>query len=154
MRKCLTVSTVIPWHFGQAGDSDLRIQKRWWFSPMCPERSWNSKEACRRSRSAASREYFLDGAELLIDCSKFSLSELFHRLCHLLFSLLRLSCRSAEMLSGSFLWSNGGRNLASLEDPCVASLASSSARSLGPKLQWPGTQWICKLTTPFEFPFH
>ena len=135
MRKCLTVSTVIPWHFGQAGDSDLCIRKRWWFSPMCPERSRNSKEACRQSRSAMSREYFLDRAELSIVRSKFSLSELFHRHCHLLFSLLKLSCWSAEMLSGSFLQSSSGRNLASLEDPCAASLASSSAHSLGLKLQ-------------------
>ena len=140
MRKCFTVSTVILWHFGQAGDSDLRIRKRWWFSPMCPERSWNSKEACRQSRSAMSREYFLDRAELSIYCSKFSLSELLHHRCHLLFSLLRLSCRSAEMVSGSFLRSSGGRNLALLEDSCTGSLASSFACSLGPKSQWPGTQ--------------
>ena len=95
MRKCLTVSTVMPWHFGHAGDSDLHIRKGWWFCPICLKQSWNSKEVCWQSSSDMSHEYFLDRAELSIVHNRFPPSELFHLRCHLFFSLSEFSCWSA-----------------------------------------------------------
>ena len=99
-----------------------------------------------------SQKYFLDGTKLSIEHSRFSLSKFSHLLCHLFLSFFEFTWHRAEMLSGRFFWSSHGRNLVLLEEPCVVSLASLSAHSLGLKLQWPGTQCICKLITPLDLP--
>ena len=119
---------------------------------MCSKQSWNRREACHQSRPDMSCKYFLDGTALSIEHSRFSLSEFFHLLCHLFFSFSAFSWCRAEILNGSFLWSSWGRNLVLLEEPCMASLTSSLAHSLGPKFQWPGTQFICKSITPLDLP--
>ena len=98
--------------------------------------------------------YFLDGAELSIVLSKSSLGEDFHLRSQRFFSLFMWFCRSADKLRGKCLRSRAGNDLASLESPCAANLASSSAFSFGAKSICPGTQWICKSMTPFGLPFH
>ena len=87
-------------------------------------------------------------SELLIVLSKFSLSELFHLRLHLFFNLSECDCQMAEMLSGKHLWSSAGRDLASLDWPWAASLASSSVRLFSLKFRCLGTQWSWRLITP------
>ena len=144
----------MPWHCGHMGDSTLQMWKKCWLGPMCPVWSWNIRDDWRWSRPEISCKYFLEGMELSIVLKRFSLSEFFQHRCHLFFSLSLFPCQSAEILSGSFLRSSWGRNLASLNEPWAASFASSSAHLFGLKLQCPGTQCSCKLTIPLVLPFH
>ena len=121
---------------------------------MCPNLSWNKRDACRWSRPEMSCKYFFEGVELSIVLNRFFFSKFFQWRCHHFFNFSLLSWQSVEMLRGSFLWRSRGRNLASLEEPWATSLASSSARLLGLKSQWPGTQCSCKSTSPLGLPFH
>ena len=123
-KKCLTVLMVMPWQSGHNGISDLRIQKRWWLRVMWPDQSWKRSDAWQQSSSDMRQRYFLEGVELSIDLSMFSLFQLFHLHLHLFLSLSECDCWRAEMLSGRHLWRSVGRNL-----------ASSSVHSFGSRSQ-------------------
>ena len=65
-------------------------------------------------------------------------------------------CCRAEILRGECFQSIAGRDLASLESPCMDFLASSLALLFWAKLMWPGTQCTCRsmmlLVLPFQLP--
>jgi hypothetical protein len=106
-----------------------------------------------RFRSFVSFRNFLEGAVLSIERRDLARGDSFQCLFHLLWSLFAKSWRTAEMLCGIRFLRKGGRSPGSLESPCAAFLASSSARSLGAKSWCPGTQIRRRSITPFLRPF-
>ena len=145
--------TMILWQFGQMGVSNLRMWKRCRFKAMWPVLNWNNMDDCLWSRPEIRWMYVLEGTELSIDFSSFSLGEAFQQHSHCFLILLLWLYQRAEMLSGKNFLRDFGRNLVLLESPWAAFFASSSAFVLGAKPTCPATQWICKSTIPFGLPF-
>ena len=108
---------MILWQFGQTEVSDLQMWKRCWFKVMWPVHNWNNMDDCLQLRPEIRQMYFLDGVELSMDFSSFSLGEAFQWCSHCFLILLLWLCQRAEMLSGKHFLRNFGGNLASLNSP-------------------------------------
>ena len=129
------------------------MQKRCWSRPMWPFQSCMIIDACLQFKSWVNFRKILEGAELSIECRDLAWGDIFHLLFQHFWSWLVKSWWTAEMLHGICFLRKGRSCFGSLESPCTAFLASSSAHSLGVKSWWPGTQMSHKSITPFLWLF-
>ena len=89
----------------------------------------------QQSRLSISFMKLLEGRDLSMGLRRGNLGEVFQCCFHCLWRAVRWAWRSEGMLAGrGFYWRKTGRRLGRLDEPCVASLASASARSFRVKL--------------------
>lgn len=147
MRKCWTVSMVIPRQCGKDGVSDLWIWNKCWLRGEWPVCSWVSVTDCCQLRGATSFRYLWEGKDFSMELISGHRAECFQWVFQVHLIAARLACRAAELLSGSSLpRRKGGSFFFWLEYPWAACFASVSAYSFGKNFSCPGVQCIWRST--------
>ena len=134
--------------FVQVGEAAHLIQWRYLSRPMCPEWSWNIREAWVCKKLVTSFSQFFEGVDLLIEWVLWYCGNNFHLCFHLFCTLVYKSCLIAAMPIGNECLSNFDRLMLGLDSPFAAPLANSSAFLFSAKFLWPEIHWTLRLMTP------